>query len=464
MKRLLLSVGLAVCPTLAVTQQPTTANLSLADALALARAHNPLYRQALHDRSPAGWAARNAWSSTFLPTLTASGGIGYSGSGQQRFLTANFSQNVSTLSSSYGLFLDWALNGQTLTQIPLKHAQLSAADADVAGAESNLITGVTQQYLSVLQARDNADVARKELDRNEQFLKLAQARYDVGRASLIDVRQAQVARGQAEVALLRAETGLQLEKLRLFQQIGVTPPVDVATVQLTDTFAVQTPAWQLGDLLTMAEGQNPALKALRAREGAASWGVRAATGAYTPSVAVSASWSGFTQKLSDIGPTIAGVRFGAQQDSIACEYHNTAWLNAGQTALPCGANTTLQEQAIRDQNSAYPFHFTPQPFQARLTISIRKPGVPHRHDRLPHDRDPRHEPHGGPRAAAARHRALPGRLGHVFRATGRPSGAAAGGERLCERRLRLSQGGRRARSSGGAAAAVTRGRDRHVQA
>src|SRR3989475_12395800 len=136
MKRLLLSVGLAVCPTLAVTQQPTPANLSLADALALARSHNPLYRQALHDRAPAGWAARNAWSSTFLPTLTASGGIGYSGSGQQRFLTANFSQNVSTLSSNYGLFLDWALNGQTLTQIPLKHAQLSAADADVAGDPS----------------------------------------------------------------------------------------------------------------------------------------------------------------------------------------------------------------------------------------------------------------------------------------------------------------------------------------
>src|SRR5438552_942508 len=380
MKRLLLSVGLAVCPTLAVTQQPTTANLSLADALALAHAHNPLYRQVLHDRGPAGWAARNAWSSTFLPTLTASGGVGYAGSGQQRFLTANFSQNVSTLSSSYGLFLDWALNGQTITQIPLKHAQLSAADADVAGAESDLITGVTQQYLSVLQARDNADVARKELDRNEQFLKLAQARYDVGRASLIDVRQAQVARGQAEVALLRAETGLQLEKLRLFQQIGVTPPTDIATVQLTDTFAVQTPAWQLGDLLTMAEGQNPALKALRAREGAARWGVRAATGARAPGA------------------------YGGE------------------------------------------------------------PGVPHRHDRLPHHRDPGHEPHGGARAAAARHRALSRRFGDVFRAAGRAGGAAAGGERLCERCLRISQGGRRARGGGGPAAAVTRGRHRHVQA
>src|SRR5256714_6545618 len=165
MKRLLLSVGLAVCPTLSVTQQPAPANLSLADALALARAHNPLCRQALHNRAPAGWAARNAWSSTFLPTLTASGGLGYSGSGQQRFLTANFSQNVSTLSSNYGLFLDWALNGQTLTQIPLKHAQLSAADADVAGGESKLFTRGTPPYLSLRHARDNPDRGGAEAHR-----------------------------------------------------------------------------------------------------------------------------------------------------------------------------------------------------------------------------------------------------------------------------------------------------------
>ena len=66
--------------------------------------------------------------------------------------------------------------------------------------------------------------------------------------------------------MLRAETAVKIEKLRLFEQMGVTPPIDIATVQLTDTFAVQTPAWQLPDLLTMAEQQNPALKALRARE------------------------------------------------------------------------------------------------------------------------------------------------------------------------------------------------------
>src|SRR5438094_3119107 len=75
MKPLLLSVGLVVCPTLAICQQPVPATLSLADAISLARQHNPAYRQAIHDRSPAAWGVRNAWSSLWLPTLTASGGV-----------------------------------------------------------------------------------------------------------------------------------------------------------------------------------------------------------------------------------------------------------------------------------------------------------------------------------------------------------------------------------------------------
>ena len=374
MRLLLCSVGLAVCPVLAVCQRPVPAQLSLADAITLARANNPLYRQAINDRAPAAWAARSAWSTMLVPSVSASGGIGYAGPGQQTFLTSNFSQSVSTLSSSYGFGLDWSLSGQTLTQPGLRKAQLSAADADVAGAETNLVTTVTQQYLTVLQARDNGEVARQQLQHDEEFQKLAQARYDVGRASLIDVRQAQVARGQAQVVLLRARTAVQVEKLRLFQQMGVTAPLDLAAVQLTDTFNVQTPTWQLNDLLTMAEQQNPALKALREREHAAAWGVRAATSSYGPSLSVSAGWSGFTQKLSDINPTIASARAGAAADSATCAYANSAWLNggSGQPPLDCTlySFSPAAEQAIRDRNAAYPFHFTPEPFQARLTVRI----------------------------------------------------------------------------------------------
>jgi outer membrane protein len=373
MRHLLLSVGLGVWPALALCQHPVPANLSLADAITLARVNSPAYRQTIHDRAPAAWGVRHAYANLVIPTVTASGGLGYAGPGQQRFLTSNFSQNVSTWSSNYGISLDWTLNGQTLSQPGLRHAQLSAADADIAGAETNLVTAVTQQYLTVLQARDNAAVARQQLEHDEEFLKLAQARYDVGRASLIDVRQAQVARGNAEVVLLRAQTAVDVEKLRLFQQIGVTAPVDIQSVQLTDSFVVQAPTWKLDELLTTAEQQNPALKALRARESAAGWGVKAATSSWGPSLSVSAGWSGFTQKLSDVTPSLAAIDFNAAVNDSSCKYANASWLNTGQPALDCSlyaADAAAQKQALIDQNAAYPFHFTPQPFQARLTISI----------------------------------------------------------------------------------------------
>src|SRR5437773_125310 len=251
MRHLSLSVALVVCPAVAFGQHPVPATLSLADAITLARANNPAYRQTIHDRAPAAWGVRNAYASLLIPTVTASGGLGYAGPGQQRFLTSNFSQSVSTWSSSYNLSLDWTLSGQTLSEPGLKHAQLTAADADIAGAETNLVTAVTQQYLTVLQARDNLGVARQQLEHDVEFLRLAQARYHVGRASVIDVRQAQVARGNAEVVLLRAQTSVDVEKLRLFQQIGLTAPVDIQSVQLTDTFVVQAPTWKLNELLTI---------------------------------------------------------------------------------------------------------------------------------------------------------------------------------------------------------------------
>src|SRR2546425_12763865 len=83
MKPLLLSVGLFVCPPIAICQQPVPATLSLADAIALARQHNPAYQQTIHDRSPAAWGVRNAWSSLWLPSVTASGGVGYAGPGER---------------------------------------------------------------------------------------------------------------------------------------------------------------------------------------------------------------------------------------------------------------------------------------------------------------------------------------------------------------------------------------------
>ena len=379
MKYVWIAAGLLACPAALVAQQPpasnkptVTAALSLADAIAVARDKNPAYRQALNNRGPAAWGVRNAISSLLIPTFTASGGMTYTGPGSQTFLTQSFSQSVSTVSSFYDLGLSWQLSGTTLSQPGLAKAEQHAADADIAGAENLLVTGIKQQYLTVLQALAQADLARKTLQRNEEFLKLAQARYSVGQSTLIDVRQAQVARGQAEVGLLQAQTQVSVQKLRLFEQMGVTPPVDVSGVQLTDTFSVEAPQWQLPDLLTMAEQQNPALKALRARERAADWSVRAATSSYGPTVSVSAGWSGFTQQFTNVDPIIFSQQAAFGNQFTECQDNNKIRVSAGLTANDCSGFIwgASNEQALRDRNSVFPFHFTQQPFQARLTVTL----------------------------------------------------------------------------------------------
>lgn len=375
MKRLFLTLGLVASARGVMAQQNVPATLSLGDALTIAREHNPAYRQTLNNRGPVAWANRNAFANLIIPQVTAQGAMGYSGTGSQRFLSSNFSQSYATVNSSYSIGLDWQLSGSTLSAPGLRHAQLAAADADIDGARATLENGVTQQYLTAMQARDNVGVADQLLTRDQEFLRLAQARYTVGQATLIDVRQAQVALGQAEVGLLRAKTAERVEKLRLFEQMGVSAPTVVDSVQLTDTFPVATPAWKLEDVLSMAEAQNPALQALRARERSASWGVRAASSSWGPSLDLSAGWSGFTQQFAhkgDLNAVVASSQLAAGQEYNACVDNNTIRANSRLPAQDCSAFvwTASQEQLLRSQNSIFPFSFIGQPFTARLTVTL----------------------------------------------------------------------------------------------
>lgn len=374
MRKTLLAVGLLVCPTLigAQTASSVPASLSLADAITIARDNNPAYRQTLSTRTASLWNARSAWANLFIPTANASGSISYTGPGSQNFLATSFSQPTSTASSFYSINLGWTFSGQTLTAPGQAHANADAVDADIVGARATLVNNVTQQYLTALQARDNQGVAEKQLESTEQALKLAQAKYTVGSGTLLDLRNAQVARGQAEVAVLQAQTSVQTEKLRLFEQMGVTAPLDIKSVQLSDTFPVSQPTQSLDELIATAQSNNPQLQALESRASASKWAVRAATASYGPSVQLSAGWSGFTQRFNNLDPIILSQQIQTGFQYSACETNDSIRAGAGLSRLGCSQYTFggAEKQAIIDQNSQYPFNFTRQPFSASLRVSI----------------------------------------------------------------------------------------------
>ncbi|MBI3982296.1 MAG: TolC family protein [Gemmatimonadetes bacterium] len=347
-------------------------SLGLDEAVDLASQYSPALRQTVNNRGPAAWGVRNAYAS-FLPMFTASGGVGYRGSGSQRFLTQEFVQQSSTIGSSYDLSLSWQLSGRTLSQPGLAKAQLNAADAAITGAMLNLRSSIVAQYLAVLQAQEQVALSEVQIRRNEENLRLARARYDVGQTTVLDVRRAEVARGVSQVALIQAQQAVTVEKLRLFQQMGVAAPDDPAVVTLSDTFPIVEPQWTLQGLLTSAETQNPDLNALRAQESAATWGERAAKSAWLPTLSFSAGWSGFTQQFTNADPLVAGQQLAAEDQVEQCEYINSDWINAGRPQVPCNliyGFTPEREAAIRAQNSVFPFDFRSQPFFASLGVQL----------------------------------------------------------------------------------------------
>jgi len=369
---LLAALATALPPTVHAQERPEVpSSLTLADAVDIARYYNPALRQVANDLVGSRWGVRNAYAS-FVPGVYLNGSMGYRGAGSQTFLTSEFVQQSSTIGSSYGINLSLQVSGRTLFQPSVANAQNRAAEANLTGAEINLESSVRGQYLAVLEAEAQVGLAESQVTRNEEFLRLAQARYDVGQNTLLDVRQAQVARGESEVALLQARQRVTVEKLRLFETMGVPAPTDLSGVTLVDSFPVTEPTWQLEDLLDEAVAANPGLVVRRAQESAARASERAAKSTWLPTLSFSAGWSGFTQQYRNIDPLIASAQASAAQSVTQCEYVNQWLVNPGGPLADCAslAFTPADEQQIRDQNNVFPFSFTTQPFSASLSISL----------------------------------------------------------------------------------------------
>ncbi len=386
---------LAVSPLAA--QQPDAgarptprATLTLAEAIEQAQKNSPTYRQTLNNAGAARWGVRNAYATMFLPSLSVGGSFGYTGAGSATFGGSLFNQTSPSLTSGYGVNVNWALDGRTLTAPGQQKALQHAISEDIGNATEQLRYDISFQYFTTLQAIAQTDVARQQVQRNEAFLQLAQARYQVGQATILDVKQAQVQRGTAEVALLRANQTEKEAKLELFRRMGVEIPVGLDEVALADSFPVSEPSWQLGPLLATAQEQNPQLKALRARESSAAWALKAEKSRFLPSLSFAASWQGFTQQFTNENVLLGQALAQGQRNAGNCQFQNSliqALPGGGVPGYPNGGvigdcfgeydlNATGDgllpgtADAIRNANNVFPFSFTRQPFQASVRVSL----------------------------------------------------------------------------------------------
>lgn len=383
-KRFFLIFGALAPISLASAQTPATtgslsdrttdtvklAALSLADAVTIAKRNNPTHLATINNRATADAAVRTAYGQ-LLPSADVSYSAQRQQGGRQIFNGGTFGANSDVNQSNYRIGVDYRINSASLITPRLERANRAAVEADIIGSGEVLRSAVTQQYLSVLQADDRAKLQDTLLVAARAQVVLAQARALVGSATQLDVQRAEVALGQQQVQVLQARNQIEIEKLRLFQQMGITQPPDVV---LTTQFTVAPEPPALAELLASARAQNPVVLALRSRETVADLNVRREKGQYSPTLSLSTGISGYTYSYTNSNFPVqqALAQSASAQASCTRTEEVRAALNLSNNLAACSSFALSDAQAaeLRRQNSQFPFRFQNSPRSLTASLSL----------------------------------------------------------------------------------------------
>jgi len=342
--------------------------LTLADAVRLAHRNNPAFLQSMAARRAAGAGLRAAYGQ-LLPQASATMLGAFQQSGQTVFSGSFLGAGSNYLESQYGINVGYTLNATTLLTPAYERANRDAADADVAGQGETLDANVAQDYVTILEDQAKAALQDTLVADDQAQLDLARAKVAVGSATILDQQRAAVTLGQQQVQALQAHNLVDIDKLRLFQQLGVNQP---PRVQFVDAFAVAMPTFTLDSILELARRANPQVNALRAREHAADVGVHRANGLYTPTLQLSTGIGGYTFQYTNDAFLIGSAQAQLAQQYGSCLTLDTIGQAAHLPARNCGpsALTAAQISSIRASNRQFPFSFQNIPRQISATFSL----------------------------------------------------------------------------------------------
>jgi len=214
---------------LAASGQDAPRSVTLEEAIRLAIEAHPASVQA-SVQSSAARADRLQARGALLPGVFLSGG--YSNSSNQRFdqttgqlVSENYTAQVQ---ASYELFG----GGRRFAELRATGADVRAAEARERAQrfETGLLT--TEIFFAAAAASDLLVAAEQRLARAEQQLEFARARLELGTATTSDELRAEIEVGNAELAVVDAQSSLRRSRLQLSRQIGSEEEVTSAAASL----------------------------------------------------------------------------------------------------------------------------------------------------------------------------------------------------------------------------------------
>lgn len=371
---------LVFAPAVAFAQSTVPSSLTLEQAVAMARENNPDFLATANDQRSANAGVRAA-RDAFLPTAQLNTSVGYTAAGTARYGAVDVGSNPAVYTSGFSLSAGMELSASTLLQPGVARAQARATTQRIAGAAADLDAQVKQLYLSALQAQEGVEQAQREVTRTSEYVRLAQAKLDVGAGTPLDLRRAEVQQGQAEVTLLQARNTLATARIQLAQAIGVVE-VD-STVRLATPFEVFEPRWSAAELVEMSLRNNPTLLSVRANEDATETQVKAARSAYLPSLGLSFNLNGSSLRPTNLDEILDQAVAGATQSYQSCLQSNQIRQSAGLPAVACNQPSASDvRSATRSQFGTFPFGYNRQPWSLGLGISFPLLAGPQRRQRI----------------------------------------------------------------------------------
>lgn len=250
-----LSVSLAVGAACAAATLPAQAQ-SLSALVELARGYDAPWLAAQAQLQAAGSRAEQARAG-LLPSAGLSGGVTYSRTDVARRSLPDV--NVNGPTQTLGVVASQPLY-RPANRIGFEQGQrgIDIAQAQLAGAEQDLLVRVSQAYFDVLAAQDTLAFVQAQKTAVAEQLAAARRNFEVGTATVTDEREAQARHDLVSAQEIAADNDLRVKRLALDQAVGragISPLPLAQPVQLPAVLPADVNAW-----VRTAEEQQPQVR------------------------------------------------------------------------------------------------------------------------------------------------------------------------------------------------------------
>jgi outer membrane protein len=275
-----------------LTRAPDSARkISLYEAIRMAQQNSPQAIQA-EGTERTSKAARVSAIGAILPSATLNAGRVIQFGGGQTRINQNGEQVAITSAptNSTGLSLGMTLfdGGQRLYDLRTAKFNIVAAEANRVAVNYNVALQVKQQYYAVLAAIESWDAAELQMAQAQEQFKTSVAKVRAGVATRSDSLRGVVQIGNAQLALITAQTNKEAADAALTRLVGSEVPVTVDPASIQENMAALPDSAELAALAK----RGPAVEQAQAVVDAAEEARKASKATYLPSLSANYSRTG----------------------------------------------------------------------------------------------------------------------------------------------------------------------------